>query len=413
MIPFAILSGTIEYVDGDKLEIRILDLENDAFTFRTNQSGELKSINLHFWNQEMGEYEACCMNSFGIQLVEESEFYQVYRVKTKDEQFMHQSKRLQKQYLQYIDLKLSGDDVALAHELTGYPKDLEEVFPKSFKEWRKKRLNIQQPNELWKQQMQRIKEIGICLDHEEAWQKFIRESAKVTHVYIGNQFCMHLFPNETDLDAILIQCTKQELTPVLCLAPTAQRHLPKIQKRVCDCVEKGIHEIVVNDWGMARWIRRTYGDRVKLTMGILLNKMSKDPRNKYRKEKPEKTALSAKFYQNWLCSQGFSRVSLEACGYAYELSDMDVDFYLPFYQTNTSGHCIMYAMCKNGSRGAQETVDECPGYCKGQHFLYPKHLNLVGCYNSLFGFDERILWDGEYLKCMINQGVKRLILQIL
>ncbi|MCQ2491641.1 MAG: hypothetical protein MJ087_01205 [Lachnospiraceae bacterium] len=412
MIPFAILSGTIEYVDGEKLEIRILELENDAFTFRTNQKGEAKSIELHFWNQEMGTYEACRLISFDIQQVEESEFYQVYRVKTKDALFVERSKHLQKQYLRYIDLKLSGDDVALAHELSGYPKDLEEIYPKSFTEWREKRLK-KQPDEQWIQQMQRIKEIGICLDHEVAWKKFIREGEKATHVYIGNQFCMHLFPEEADFDLILARCNKENLTPVLCLAPTAQGHLPNIKKRVRDCVEKGIVEIVVNDWGMARWISRTYEDRVKLTMGILLNKMSKDPRSKYRKETSRKTSLLAKFYQDWLCSQGFSRISLEACGYAYEIPSMDVDFYLPFYQTNTSGHCIMYAMCENGARGAQQMVEECLGYCKGQHFLYPEHMNLVGCYNSLFGYDERILWDGEYLKCMIDQGIKRLILQTL
>ena len=39
-------------------------------------------------------------------------------------------------------------------------------------------------------------------------------------------------------------------------------------------------------------------------------------------------------------------------------------------------------------RGKQELPESCPGYCGEKVFLYPKHLKMVGRYNSLFALDE-------------------------
>ena len=62
--------------------------------------------------------------------------------------------------------------------------------------------------------------------------------------------------------------------------------------------------------------------------------------------------------------------------------------HLPFYQTNTSQYCPLYAACTEGSRGAQVPIRECPKFCERQAFLYPEHLRMVGRYNSLFALDE-------------------------
>ena len=87
--------------------------------------------------------------------------------------------------------------------------------------------------------------------------------------------------------------------------------------------------------------------------------------------------------------------------------------YAPFYQTNTAGHCTLYAVCRNGSRGRQTAEDGCPQYCRERVFLYPDHLHMIGRYNSLFGADLRILTDGAYLDAFLSQKPRRLVINLL
>ena len=85
--------------------------------------------------------------------------------------------------------------------------------------------------------------------------------------------------------------------------------------------------------------------------------------------------------------------------------------HLPFYQTNTSQYCPLYAACTEGSRGAQVPIRECPKFCERQAFLYPEHLRMVGRYNSLFGVDLTVLKrTGAMLKL---RGVDRVVVNLL
>ena len=103
--------------------------------------------------------------------------------------------------------------------------------------------------------------------------------------------------------------------------------------------------------------------------------------------------------------------------------------HLPFYQTNTSQYCTLYAKCMTGERGKQKLAEECPKFCKDYAFLYPDHLMMIGRYNSLFALDSRIFEDGsgsgtgteigtkikteEILKKWKKAGVDRLVVNLL
>ena len=54
----------------------------------------------------------------------------------------------------------------------------------------------------------------------------------------------------------------------------------------------------------------------------------------------------------------------------------------------------------------------CPRYCNKKVFLYPKHLKMVGRYNSLFGYDEKILWDEKKLQDYLEQGIDRIVVNV-
>ena len=135
-------------------------------------------------------------------------------------------------------------------------------------------------------------------------------------------------------------------------------------------------------------------------MGTLLNKRKKDPRLSYLKSRlPDKdtgllaeNSLNADFYQKALeKSLGFVRYEWESCGYPQRFPEGKNSLHLPFYQTNTSQYCTLYAQCREHNRGRQYLQTECPGYCQTKTFLYPEHLHMTGSYNSLFALDQTVL----------------------
>ena len=140
-----------------------------------------------------------------------------------------------------------------------------------------------------------------------------------------------------------------------------------------------------------------YPEQFELCMGTLLNKRKKDPRLSYLKSRlPDKdtgllaeNSLNADFYQKALeKSLGFVRYEWESCGYPQKFPEGKNSLHLPFYQTNTSQYCTLYAQYREHNRGRQYLQTECPGYCQMQAFLYPEHLHMTGRYNSLFALDQ-------------------------
>lgn len=87
--------------------------------------------------------------------------------------------------------------------------------------------------------------------------------------------------------------------------------------------------------------------------------------------------------------------------------------HFPFYMTNSSQYCPLYAMCTTMDRGNQKLVKSCPKYCRDYVFLYPKHLKMIGKYNSLFGFDDTLLKDKDILEYYINNNIDRIVLNFL
>ena len=123
--------------------------------------------------------------------------------------------------------------------------------------------------------------------------------------------------------------------------------------------------------------------------------------------------LNCGFYQDYLKNTfDIQRFEFESCGYKVTIPDGHHSLHLPFFQTNTSQYCTLYAVCRYGDRGKQKLTENCPRYCNKKVFLYPKHLKMVGRYNSLFGYDEKILWDEKQLQDYLEQGIERIVVNV-
>lgn len=285
---------------------------------------------------------------------------------------------------------------------------------------------------------------------------------KATRIYVGNQFCHNLFPEKKLLFHMLekawenglvvtlafpyirddqLEATEELLQTLESWCQSKGQEVGIEQKEYFSVEEeqiitensrnpinqkKGISEkkktkydleIIINDWAMPALLQGK--PHLKPVLGVLLNKRRKDVRLPYKQgianhvDSLAENNLNCGFYQNYLKNTlNIQRFEFESCGYPITIPDGTHSLHLPFFQTNTSQYCTLYASCRYGDRGKQKLPENCPKYCEKKVFLYPKHLKMVGRYNSLFGYDEKILWDGKQLKDYLEQGIDRIVVNI-
>lgn len=237
-------------------------------------------------------------------------------------------------------------------------------------------------------------------------------------LYIGNQFCHLLFPEEEKLFQLMEKAWREKRKITLVYTYIREDMLKKTEellKKVDNwCKEKQISvETVVNDWALVEMLKK-YPKRLTPVLGTLLNKRKKDPRMNYKKGNKTlygQNSLNADFYREFLGKQcNIWRYEWETCGYAQKFPTGKNSLHVPFYQTNTSQYCPLHALYIEGKRGKQKLVMSCPHFCEQNAVLYPKHLHMMGRYNSLFGADTEVLQHPEKLEAYVTAGIDRLVL---
>lgn len=243
---------------------------------------------------------------------------------------------------------------------------------------------------------------------------------KLSRVYIGNDFCTCLFPNDVLLNKLLNQAYNENLDITVCYPVIIQRNLPKIKNSlniINDfCQAKDIKiELTINDYGMLLILQEENLTGITPVLGRLLNKRKKDPRIKYRmsydiyKEKLGQNNITSTHYLKFLESYNLKRVEFETCEFLNEVPEGAHTLHFPFYQISTASNCLLYSNCKNNTVAKQELPEECPHYCSDFYFSYPKHLNMIGKNNSIFGVDSEFLSNQEVIDYYDKSGIDRLV----
>ena len=452
MIPFGLLSG---FMDGK--EIRIIELAEEGFRFRlAEKAASPESFLVCFYDMEQADYHEIEIRNYTIEEDNVSselvEFCMEYTVLVNSESYRQEVRKLQGQYSRYIRLKLEDDDEELARALTEYPEkkpvnyySLEERQNYSLET----AIEIDRP-ELYREYLQN--DIKQLIEQCYEWKRItgnqldsnkkndspdnksnIGHGLNLNRIYIGNQFCHLLFPDEKELFMMLEKAYKESLGITIAFSYIREFMLKPIEELINRlaqwCKEKDTCiEIVINDWAMADIIAKQNAElAIKKSeainemrqylipcLGILLNKRKKDPRFPYKKGDKSlysQNNLNADFYRKYLQSEfGIQRYEWESCGYEQEFPQGKNSLHLPYYQTNTSQYCPLYAICTTGNRGIQYLVKECSHYCSIYRLSYPKHLNITGRFNSLFGIDKELLNHPEKIKAYANAGIDRLVI---
>lgn len=441
MLPFGILAGYW----GDK-EVRITAISEYGFQTRLAAPATVEQKNapweLAFFDQKTASYQRILLRDATFLQEKEEDFDVVYTFATEQEDYRNAVQHLALQYSQYIRWKMEDDDAALAEEMTGYPAEQDAFHLESLEEQKKvwfsgigkETFTALQNGFAESGKPRQPVELALELDRPEWYKAYLSMESAVffdayfrknqipdpplfhpERLYIGNAFCPHLAPKEEELFAMMDKACRESFSITLTFPFLLEENLSETQARLqhlvrwCEQKNKTI-EIVVNDWGTAHLAAQL--PVFSLCLGVLLNKRKKDPRMAYKlgnRTLFEQNSVHAAFYREYLKEEfRMERYEWESCG---DTSTGKNSLHLPFYQTNTSQYCPMYATCVEGSRGAQVPIRECPKFCERQAFLYPEHLRMVGRYNSLFGVDLTVLKrTGAMLEL---RGVDRVVVNLL
>ena len=431
-----------------KREVRITAISEYGFQTRLAAPATVEQKNapweLAFYDQKTASYQRILLRDATFLQEKEEDFDVVYTFATEQEDYQNAVQRLALQYSQYIRWKMEDDDAALAEEMTGYPAEQDAFHLESLEEQKKVwfsgigKETFTALQNGFAESGQPV-ELALELDRPEWYTAYLSMESAVffdayfrknqipdppvfhpDRLYIGNAFCTHLAPKEEELFALLNKACRESFAVTLVFPFLLEENLSETQARLqhlarwCEQKNKTI-ELVVNDWGTAHLAAQF--PVFSLGLGVLLNKRKKDPRMAYKlgnRTLFEQNSVHAAFYREYLKEEfRMERYEWESCG------DTDTgkfpegknSLHLPFYQTNTSQYCPLYAACTKGSRGAQTPVRECSGFCEKQAFLYPEHLRMVGRYNSLFGVDLDV-W--KRMEEMLElRGVDRVVVNLL
>lgn len=481
MLPFGLVAGFA----GEK-EIRIIELAENGFTFRTAEKiADPELFRVCFYHYPKLEYEQVDLHSYTLECSGKYEFYYEYTLyldnigdmldnmddfdadetengKSREYEgckenreyveYREQVQAMLLWYDRYIRLKLTGDENELASAMAVYPTNGDAVTAENFEEQKKRWFGCEdqeycrketgrerETEEKPQNRAEVMPETGSALEQFEwaveldttwLYEEYLATDLKVfidnywkrnhlsghwfsyiwpQRLYIGNAFCHLLFPKGDQLFLLLEKARKDGLQVTLTFSYIREFMLERMKmllNRLEAWCEKNesILEIQVNDWAMAEMIKEK--SLLIPVLGILLNKRRKDPRLHYKLETMtqtgaeaggkflEENSLNADFYREYLEKEyGIARFEWESCGYDMAFPVGKNSLHLPFYQTNTSQYCTLYAKCTTGERGKQKLVKQCQGFCKDYAFLYPDHLKMVGRYNSLFAMDSRIFED--------------------
>lgn len=456
MIPFGLLAGFY----GEK-EIRITKLAEEGFCFRTvSEIPRLQEkLRLCFYDLNQNRYQEIPVTPDAWRQMEaRTEFFTSYAVAVQQEDYRRAVRTLLGQYDRYIRLKLEEDDSGMAEQLTGYPAKADEVFTESFQEqlteWFGSKTNGMQDGcgkdeydgrkeqiEARTEKKTAEPEFALELDHPRVYTQFLNQrlddfltayqarypafqnwmrGRKTDRIYIGNAFCHLLFPEKELLFALLEKANRESLQVTLTFSYVREYQIQEteelLQKLQQWCEkQKTKLEVEINDWAMADMLKGALPDLVPC-FGRMLNKRKKDPRMTYKKGSREclrENSLNAEFYQEYLSQEfGIQRLEWECCGYEQKFPDpaakmrVENHLHLPFYQTNTSQYCTLYAGSAYGDRSVQHLLTSCDKRCEWQAYLYPQHLEMVGRYNSLFGRDHEILERAGIVPCDLEKTEK-------
>lgn len=410
------------YLNGE--ECAVLRLSPTGAVLRLAEEPEpVRDLRFSFYRHKTRDYADVTLKEYQVLDLAEKPFRWELALSISDPAYGTQTEELFRDYGEFVRLRLEG---GLSAHWLGYPERADEECYDCFQSQKREWFSTLPKGGEWHPNC----EIALNLDNPEKYRGFLSApfpdffhallvengleqhplgSVLPTRIYLGNSWCSHLLPE--DWEPMLDKAAEEGLALTIVLPPMAERDVENMEELLSQLErwsEKNQTplEVVVNDFGLAAMAEEK--SHLTPVLGLLLNKTRKDPRLDYLPPFDRGNYLDAPQVQRILKEKlGISRYECDTS------SGSGHSVHFPWYQTNTGTFCPLAAACARGDRGAQQEGAACPRYCSERVFTYPRHLKLVGRYNSLFALDTGVLESEDRLSALTERGVDRMVWELL
>lgn len=180
---------------------------------------------------------------------------------------------------------------------------------------------------------------------DDAATEMLPGDAAASHLYFGSEFCEHLFPDREALERAIEVSGKLGLTLVLATPVANDGLVARIGEAAAALPEHA--EILVNDWGVANFLRSAYPQR-RLVAGRQLAKMIKDPRVPSAAwTQPYSSSYATPGHRRLLERLGIGRIELDVPPFAtpdaYTVAGLELSVWAPY------AYVAKGRICKIGS----------------------------------------------------------------
>jgi hypothetical protein len=231
--------------------------------------------------------------------------------------------------------------------------------------------------------LRRATEAGVVAEAERGWRARLAEGQPVhfDRLYGGDEFCQQLIPTDKEFEAFRALADARAVPLTLATPPVTDDGIAAVQRILRPLAQRAESEVLVNDWGTLRLVRREFPD-LACVLGRTLHRSLKDPRAQRRSAGPLGDALG-----DFLAKLGVSMVSMDGLPEGGIAASLAV--HLP-YEFVTSGRaCAISGVSFPPPR--KFLVDfVCPKPCREFHLelfaeTIPTRMRQVG--NTLFRFN--------------------------
>ena len=442
MISSSFFSVLLCTSDQEPLEISVLDLCADGFTFRMTPSDSLRlkqPSRVVCRHRGLKIREELTVSDFALTVEETNRYFILYRLISSDPAMIPFMRSVMSDLSAYAELKNGSSDAALSAFYSSYPAGLEKDFPADFISWRAGLLASAVPDPGWEAVASNLPPLHLAVSFPETREQFfslpfpefvtgLMTAAGLGHhpltrilpagVCFGFTGCPELFPSAGELVRLIRRCEKQSLEYSVVFPPVPEDRFDSFAEILNLLASPDLpkpERIILNDWGMVCLTASRYPDVFHAVAGVLLARAGKDPRSEYRltRTKPQQlSSVNSISFRSLLKENRINGAVRETVQAPVELYPGDL-LTFPFYQLATATRCTLRSVFHCGSRGCQPEDDRCDRECGSACFGYGSAVNMIGRGNSLFAADLRFLCNAAYASSVLVPGPEMLILDLL
>ncbi len=448
VFPPALVAGCI-----DKQEVRIIYLDKKSIQLESADilTDSIK-CKIKILNFNTHEYDEFTFEKCKVVEVQEDNFSYIYKVEIGNmdsESFMRYHEIIDK-YVEYFEMK---DQLGIFRKMVSnkllnedyqvYPYEKDKIFAEDLRKQSSEWYNFSGFGLIHSEFEKLVSNIELAFNinslklfkqfEDESFDKAIEDnlnndkvaehrifSKRFSRVYIGNEFCPNIFPDNQQLLKLMDKAYESNFEITLSFSCINESYIKQVNKILdeidnwCKSVNRKV-EIVINDWGMPEILKKY--SNLQPVLGRLLNRRKKDPRLKWwwGYDKCDcnfdENILNTDHFIEFLDKLGISRFEFEDNPVKSRIPEGRHSLHFPFYQINTASFCLLYAHCN--LKKPDLVVSGCPNYCNEFYLQYPFHLDMIGKGNTIFGFNKSLFIESETLKEYIDAGIDRLVYSVI